>query len=187
MKGEAMSVSLRTLPALLAVLFLLSGCGSDAEGNTVAEQTEEGKVFTVDDFTMSWSIDEGRMEITMEAPTTGWVSVGFEPSAAMKDANIIIGYVENGEVFLRDDWGDGHTSHRPDTELGGTSDVTTVSGHETDGVTSITFRIPLDSGDPYDTVLTEGATTRIILAYGRDGDNSFTGHHAWVKTVEMEL
>lgn len=169
------------------IVMLVLGCGSGASADAVVEQSEQGKTITVDDFEMSWVISGNQMEITMTAPTTGWVSVGFDPSAAMKDADIIIGYVDDGDVHLRDDWGDGHISHRPDTYLGGTDDATAVFGSEEDGVTSITFRIPMDSGDQYDKVLMEGVTVKVILAYGPDGDDSFTGFHSWAKTVELEL
>ncbi len=143
---------------------------------------------TVDGFTLRWATVEGNnLAVQLNGPTTGWVAVGFEPTAAMKDADIIIGYVEDGTLFLRDDFGDGHISHSPDTELGGTDDVTGISGTEEGQITSISFSIPLDSGDGYDRQLTPGSTVKVILAYGPDGADDFEGYHAWAETVEVEL
>ncbi len=172
---------------ILVSLAVLFSCGSGASGAEVVQNPGVENSVTVDDFTMEWSILENEIAISMSAPTTGWVAVGFDPSAAMKDADIVIGYVENGEVFISDDWGDGHITHSPDTELGGTSNVTAITGSEAGGVTELSFSIPLDSGDQYDKVLHEGMTVSVIMAYGPQGSDDFQGYHAWAETVELEL
>ncbi|MEN8208688.1 MAG: DOMON domain-containing protein [Candidatus Fermentibacteria bacterium] len=178
-------------PLLLFCAVLILGCGSEASGEEPEGQPEtEGlssASIRIDDFQMTWSVEESNLEISASAPTTGWVAVGFEPSAAMKDADIVIGYVAGGEVYLRDDWGDNYTSHKADIDLGGTDDVTAVSGYEDGGFTGITFSIPLSSGDQYDHVLEEGGTYTVILAYGSNDADDFDGLHEWVETVEIEL
>jgi len=172
--------------AVLAALAVF-GCGSEASGEQAAPVTGPGNSISISDFRMEWSIEGSDIEITVSAPTTGWIAVGFEPSAAMKDANIIIGYVQSGELFIRDDWGDGHISHSADIDLGGSSDVTAVSGAEENGATEITFSIPLSSGDQYDRVLEQGGTYKVILAFGPDDGDDFQGYHAWAETIELEL
>ena len=105
----------------------------------------------------------------------------------MKDANIVIGYVTDGQAHLRDDWGSGHTSHEPDIDMGGNDDITDVSGFEEDGITSISFTIPLDSGTPGDKALVPGSTFDILIAYGPDDADDFEGYHSWAKVVEIEF
>jgi hypothetical protein len=189
----------RMIMAAMAA-FALAGCSAEASEDGT-EQTAEPQeqmvqppagsgpegVLTVEDVDLSWEIGEGSIAVMVTAPTDGWVAVGFEPTMAMKDADIIIGHVSGGEAFISDDWGDAPTSHKPDVDLGGTSDVTDVSGSETDGSTTLSFTIPLDSGDSHDRVLTPGATVKILLAYGRAGADDFTGFHAWAGTVETSL
>lgn len=179
------------VPLLLICAVLILGCGSEASGEGPGGQSgsEGSSPFSVsiDDFQMTWSIGENDLEITTSAPTTGWIAVGFKPSAAMKDADIVIGYVAGGEVFIRDDWGDNYTSHKADIDLGGTDDVTAVSGYEENGFTGITFSIPLSSGDQFDHVLEEDGTYTVILAYGSNDADDFEGHHQWVGTVQIEL
>jgi hypothetical protein len=159
----------------------------ESQAGSDAAVLEEALELSVDDVSLSLETDGTDLTIGITAPTTGWVAVGFDPSAAMKDANIIIGYVEGGEVFIRDDWGSGHTTHEPDTEMGGTDDVTVVSGSESDGVTSLTFTIPLDSGTPGDKAVAPGNTYDILLAYGPDGADDFEGYHRWAEVIEIEF
>lgn len=144
-------------------------------------------IVSVDDVQLTWQIEDMDLAVTVSAPTDGWIAVGFEPTMAMKDADIIIGYVSDGEVFLRDDWGDGPTSHKPDVDLGGTEDLSAVSGNESEGSTTLMFTIPLNSGDDYDRALAAGTTVKVLLAYGREGADDYTSYHAWAKTVEIDL
>jgi hypothetical protein len=160
---------------------------SEVETESIAEKTIEsandgqdtGKSVEHQGFTLTWRVDGENLEVAVEAPTKGWVAVGFEPSSMMKDADYIIGYVTENEVFIRDDFGVGTASHKADTELGGSDDVSILGGSETNGNTSIQFSIPLQSGDEYDKVLEPGATYVVLLAYGNvDNVDSIHRKHA---------
>lgn len=170
------------------VLVLVPACTSGAEtGNNTQSVPESPVVYTADGVTLTIRLETDSLEISISAPTTGWVAVAFEPSRAMKDADICIGYVQGGEVSLRDDFGTGNTSHAPDTSLGGESSFAGLSGTETDGVTSITFTIPRNSGDSFDKVLTAGGSFKVLLGYGPEGSDDFTTYHRWVKSVDLTL
>ena len=185
--GTNMEKRTGKLPLLVLLSVLVVGCGSEASGDNVVQTEGEANSIIVDDFQLEWEIDGNAVTVTASAPTTGWVAVGFDPSAAMKDANIVIGYVEEDVLYISDEWGSGHISHSSDTELGGTDNVTGISGIESNGTTEISFSIPLDSGDSYDTTLIQGSTHKIILAYGPDDADNFQGYHAWAETIELEL
>jgi len=178
-RARIMKIRLSSCVQLLAAILLLApGCG---DVNATA-----GEVL-IDGVTLQWNTDASEIEVTVSAPTTGWIALGIEPLAVMKDADIIIGYVSDGEVFLRDDWGDGYTSHKSDEELGGTDDITLVSGSEEDGITEISFTRLLAADDVYDRELETGITYNILLAYGRDDADNFQGHHAWAGSVSIEI
>ncbi len=124
----------------------------------------EWKSADADDFHLEWMVDGSSLNIKVSAPTEGWVSVGFDPTNKMKDANIIIGYVKDGTVVIEDHFGKGQISHRNDESLNGSDDVINKSGTERNRVTELSFTIPLDSGDPNDRVLVEGQTYKVIFA-----------------------
>lgn len=143
---------------------------------------------TVDGFVLRWETATGEnLSVELSAPTTGWVAVGFNPTQMMLNANIIIGYVASGTPSLRDDFGWQTTSHRDDTLLGGTSDVTVDGGFETAGSTEIQFTIPLNSGDAYDRQLVPGNTYPIILARSADGQDDFSALHDAIATTSITI
>lgn len=152
-------------------------------------QTVEGgfKSVEAEEMEFKWRIADGRLEVELSAMSTGWLAVGFDPSRVMKDANIIIGYVEGGEVTVSDQFGSGAFSHTADTELGGTNDIIEADGREEDGRTAISFSIPLDSGDEYDTVLAAGQTHTILVACGPDGSDNFSKKHMYRAKLELQL
>jgi len=175
----------------VCMLMLLIAAALFARGDQEAEavapvQSEDGyTTVQVGDIKSGCKIEGDRLFVTLSAPTKGWISVGFKPGTMMKDANIIIGYVAGGELVLEDHFGVGNIAHKADTELGGTMDVEAVEGSESDGATSFTFSIPLDSGDEYDQPLAAGETVKIILAYA--GKDDFKVKHGYRTSTSLEL
>ena len=143
------------------------------------------KEVEVKDFIFQWKIDGENIDIILSAPTTGWIAVGFDPGRMMKDADILIGYVENNEVFMRDDFGAGYTKHKADTDLGGTDDITITGGSEIDEKTTLEFSIPLHSWDSNDRKLEQGEEYKLIFAYGKKDD--FTSYHKTRTSIIITL
>ncbi len=125
------------------------------------------KTADTDGFHLEWMVDGENLNVKVSTETEGWVAVGFNPSKKMKDANIIIGFVENGTVTIEDHFGNGQISHRSDIALGGSDDVSNKAGTEVNGVTELSFTIPMDSGEQDDRALMEGETYKVIFASNR--------------------
>lgn len=153
----------------VAFLVVLSACSSPAP-----EVTETGDGFKQVEavgMTLRWRVVDDMAEFIVTSPEQGWVGVGFDAETVMRGADIIIGYVEpDGTVVIEDHYGDGLTSHRRDTELGGSDDVEIIGGEVTSDGTMLHFRRPLDSGDQYDKPLVPGQTHKFMLAYGMARD-----------------
>lgn len=153
---------------------------------SVAQSAEYQHSLTADKMTFDWSVEADTLAVKLSAPTTGWVAVGFNPSAKMKDANIVIGYVKKGQVKIVDDFGTAATQHKSDTKIGGAENVTVVGGSEEGDVTTIEFTIPLNSGDEKDGVIDPNGDTTVILAYGTERD-SFRMKHKFHETLVVNL
>ncbi|TFH06154.1 MAG: DOMON domain-containing protein [Spirochaetales bacterium] len=154
--GDGECMMRKTYGGMIAFLVLIA----------VAEGAKEWTTTSVEEMELAWAVEDGELLLRVSAPTAGWVAVGFEPSRAMADANILIGFVDGSDVTVEDHFGNGMFSHREDLSLGGTADVTVIAGTESDGRTELEFSIPLDSGDEFDRVLEEGRLTKVILAWG---------------------
>lgn len=154
---------------ILLLVTALAWANGAPERMEPTEVADGFKRIEVGEFRFDWKTTSTEIEVVLAAPTTGWLAIGFEPSRVMRDANIVIGYVAGDDVAIEDHFGNRLTAHRPDVDLGGSSDVTILGGGEADGRTEITFSIPLDSGDDYDAVLTPGSDHTIIFSYGADG------------------
>jgi plastocyanin len=130
-------------------------------------------------FVVQWLAvaDSGLIHLRVSAPTTGWVSIGFNSAALMQGANFLIGYVLDDSAHIQDNFGSSGWIHVPDTSLGGTDNITNRAGTEVSGSTELQFTIPLDSGDPYDFPLVIGQAYSLLLAYGPNGADDFTSMH----------
>lgn len=176
---------------LSTAVLLLAAAGASANGqgeDTTQVQLDDGFTrMSAGALQLDWMVDGEDLRLRVSAPTTGWVAIGFEPSSAMKDANMIIGHVSGGSASVRDDFGSRRTAHVSDESLGGSDDLSDVSGTEEDGQTTLRFTIPLDSGDEYDQALSPGSTHKVIFAYGPDGADDYSTYHAARGSLEIRL
>jgi hypothetical protein len=164
----------------MSILFLVVVCFavSPSLGSDTYDHSLEAKKMK-----LAWKVDGDALNIQLSAPTTGWVGIGFNPSKEMKDANFIIGYVKNGKVKIRDDFGVKERQHEKDTKVGGKNNVSNPAGSEENGITEISFSIPLDSGDPKDSPITVDADTTVLLGYSTGRDSFRTKHQSKSRAI----
>jgi len=136
-------------------------------------------------FHFEWMVDGADLNVKLSAETEGWVAIGFNPSKKMKDADIIIGCVDDGTVTIEDHYGSGQISHRSDESRGGTDNISNLSGREAGGMTELSFTIPMNSGDEHDCILREGETCRLIFASGKK--DKLTSMHNRKASMEIVL
>ena len=111
-----------------------------------------------------WRTDGEYLYMALKGATKGWVAIGFGPTQAMKDADMVIGWVKDGKATVVDAYSTGvYGPHPPDTKLGGTNDILAFGGSEGE-YTIIEFKRKLNTGDKYDKVLEPGKTINIIWA-----------------------
>lgn len=139
-----------------------------------------------DKMSFQWRVDGPLLHVRLKAPALGWVAVGFNPSFAMKGASFVIGYVENGQVFVSEEFGTSESEHKPGTSLGGQHRITNVFGTQTNGITEIGFSIPLDPGDATHRKIDPAAETTVLLAYSATMAN-FRSKHSYRAAFHINL
>jgi len=176
--------NLRMAIVIAVILLVFASC----QGPPPVAQTLDDAgywVITSANITLRWRVNGQNLDVILSAPTSGWVAVGFDPTSMMRDANFVLTEVNDGVAVARDDYGTGLTSHASDVSLGGTDNVTNLTGTETGGTTEVSFTIPLDSGDEFDRPLEPGAAYRVLLAYSVSSDLSVK--HTQRTAVEITL
>lgn len=119
-----------------------------------------------------WAVEGENLHMILSAPTEGWVAVGFNPSKVMKDADYKLAYVQGSDTVIEDHFGTGLFGHKIDSSIGGSSNFELINGSESDGITTVEFTMPLNSGDEFDSILEEGDEVKVLLAYGSSDDLS---------------
>ena len=172
---------MKTITGLLLTSLLVLWAGI----SSAMAQTYDHSL-TITHMEFHWTIDGDKLKFKLVGKTDGWVGVGFNATNKMKGADIIIGYVEDGETKVSDDFGVRTIGHRPDEQSGGRDTIISYSGTESDGFTTIECVIALDSGDKEaDTVIQPQGKTTVILAYG--SRDSFRMGHRHAATLEVNL
>ncbi len=147
-----------------------------ADGSIGENEYDDSVAFSNGKMAVYWKTDPDTLYMALRGEATGWVAIGFEPTTAMKDADMLFGYVEDGNVVIFDMNSTGTFGpHPPDIDLGGTTDILAYGGSESDGVTIIEFSRLMNTGDTYDRTLTHGQTVKFI--WGLANADSATFKH----------
>ncbi|HET6487186.1 MAG TPA: DOMON domain-containing protein [Spirochaetia bacterium] len=152
-----------------------STSSSAAQGQTLLKDGYTEKV--VNGYTLDWKVDGKLLHVRMSHGSAGWLGVGFGHTGTMEGSDIKIGYLANGKPVIVDSFGDAPNHHSAITDLGGTSDVTDVSGSLQGSVTSFSFTVPLAPGDKWHAAFASGTSYDVIMAAGPDGAEDDSSYH----------
>jgi len=175
--GEPSNESSQTKLALTAQSEANLGVSEwKADGAIAEHEYSHDLVLEKGKLTVYWKNDSEHLYMALKGKTTGWVSIGFEPTRRMRDADMVFGWVEDGEATVLDLYSTGTFGpHPPDEELGETDDLLEVAGKEEGGFTIIEFKRKMDTGDKYDKAFIPGGTIKFIWAMA--GADSLRAKH----------
>lgn len=136
-----------------------------------------------------WTIDEeaGVIYLGLVSPAPGWVALSLAPTGPrMKGGDILIGYVKDGQVFVRDDYAHEVVSHTADTELSpeGSDNILEKAGSSGPSGTVIEVVRPLEASDAYDKPISQDRM-RAQLAYSEVAD--FSSYHVARTAIEINF
>ncbi len=127
-------------------------------------------------YIVHWKNDAENLYMALEGRAEGFVAIGFEPSQAMKDADMVMGWVSRGKATVLDLYSTGiYGPHPPDEDLGGTDDILEFGGDEANGWTVIEFKRKMETGDGWDKAFKPGQTVDII--WSMSGSDSLAIRH----------
>ncbi len=174
----------------IAGLGLLVACGGQqrsSQGTTtsqalpkvdgVIEDDEYENHLHVDQVNMDlyWTIYKDKIYFGLRSAGSGWLALGLDPSGTgMKGADIVFGYVQDGQATIVDEYAPSLSSHVADIDLGGNDDLLQRAGREDGNGTTIEWVRRLLTGDIKDRSITAGRHV-VMLAYSNSDDP--TGYH----------
>ncbi len=108
--------------------------------------------------------------VGLKSPGNGWIAIGFGNDAKdmEKGANVIMGYMDNSTLLIRDDYApkiDSEMEHDSVENYDGKSDIISAKGTEDSAGTTIEFVVPLYSKDKYGRHLEAGKIYPLIIAF----------------------
>ncbi|MEP2670879.1 MAG: DOMON domain-containing protein [Cyclobacteriaceae bacterium] len=132
-----------------------------------------------------WKIEGTKLRCKMQAPTTGWVAIGFNTHANLPGTNLIMGAVEQEFYRIDDRYIVAPGNHKSMIQMGVEDQITLKNGSEQQGKTVLEFVIPLQSKDNYHIQLYEGSEYYLLMAFSADDDFN---HHSMMRTsIKIKL
>eukprot|EP00753_Platysulcus_tardus_P018075 PLAT6701.1.p1 GENE.PLAT6701.1~~PLAT6701.1.p1 ORF type:complete len:1282 (-),score=621.95 PLAT6701.1:64-3570(-) len=127
---------------------------------------------------LQWEVDDAaqRAKFKLRGQTTGWLGLGF--GSSMRDADMQIGWVEEGGTPLMFDY-IATSNQRPtlDTAAGGADSLQLLGGSESDGWTELEWTRPYAAADGADKAIQQGEAVSMLLSMG-PGDSALDYHGA---------
>jgi hypothetical protein len=134
----------------------------------IINQNEYSNIFAFDNnnFIVYAEILKDIVYFGIESTASGWVAIGFDPTSAMKDADMIFGVVSDNEVKAFDTYSTGiFGPHPDDTSLNGTYDILSFAGKKNSNKIVFEFSRKTDTKDSKDKIILKGKEIKLLWAY----------------------
>ncbi|MCR4421438.1 MAG: hypothetical protein GYA61_03840 [Spirochaetales bacterium] len=107
----------------------------------------------------------------IESNASGWIAIGFDPTSAMKDADMILAVVLDKEVKAFDTYSTGiFGPHPDDTSINGTYDILSFAGKKDNNKIYFEFSRKTDTKDSKDKPILKGKEIKLLWAYSDSTD-----------------
>ncbi len=151
----------------------------------IACNAQQAKTITKNKMTVRWYYESNRIYFEMIAPTTGWVTIGFNTKVGTTGAYLLMGNIINSKVNLVEHYTKSPGDYSPISRFGANPQVENVEGIQQARKTTIRFSLPTASLSKYQKNLSEGKEYYMIMAYSQEDDFQ---HHSIMRTsVNVKL
>ncbi len=164
------AASTTTLSPRSSTVYAVDGRLAEGEYDYVYEDETTGMTLAWRAASSEASAEQGLIHIGLHSPLAGRAEIAFATSGPyIAGGDVIVGYVQDGELTIQDQYGDGPTSNVVDADAGGTDDILQAAG--TGGTdeagTTIEFTRALVTPDSvYDKPITDDGPMRVKLGHG---------------------
>lgn len=141
-------------------------------------QTEKSKI-EKNGMSVEWYHKADRVYFEVQAPTDGWVAIGFNNKDRLTGNNLIMGAVKDNKVEMTDGYIVGVGNHQVMEKIGGSNQLQDIEGRESMGKTTVAFSLPVKAADQFHFDLDQGKTYFLLIAYSRADDFE---HHSTMRT-----
>ncbi|UTW63973.1 hypothetical protein KFE98_07485 [bacterium SCSIO 12741] len=126
-----------------------------------------------------WKVENDSLRVKLRAPTSGWLAVGFNRQSGIVGSALIMGANRDGVSQVEEQFVIGPQQHPPVSKLGSATSIAEAICVEKNGVSEMTFCLPLQAQDKWHCDLQSSGPIYVALAYSREDDFD---HHSAVRT-----
>jgi hypothetical protein len=133
------------------------------------------------DMKVNWTYKSDRIFFEMEAPTDGWVAIGFNDKEGMAGTYLIMGNVIDGKASVVEHYTISAGNYKKLSALGVNNSVMDVQGAENKKYSKMEFSLPIKPSNKYTKDLSKNKKYIFLLAYSQEDDFQ---HHSIMRTSE---
>ncbi len=126
-----------------------------------------------------WYFEDDQIWIEMSGPTDGWIAIGFNEQQEITGNYLLMGRVVGQQAEVVEHVTLAPGKYQSIERLEGTVRVSSVSGQEKTGKTSLKFALPITALGQYRKDLKPASEYILLLAYSREDDFQ---HHSMMRT-----
>lgn len=128
---------------------------------------------------VNWHFDLNRIHFELNAPTDGWVAIGFNDQVGITDTYLLMGNVINNKPNVEEYFTLRPGDYQSLKSLGISNEVKNISGYENNNNTYLQFSLPINAQSKYQRDLSIGKNYVMLIAYSQEDDFQ---HHSIMRT-----
>lgn len=151
---------------------------------TTSRAQDGSESYALDGTNLNWSHAARQLHVRFDAPTKGWIAVGFNENRRLRGTHFVIAAVDGGAVRIEE-----HLALVPDhktvRELGIPPALANASMSLKDSRSHLAFSLPHVLPHRPELPLAPGSRVHVMLAWSHSPD--FDHHSAWRRHVDIVL
>ncbi|WP_190811594.1 DOMON domain-containing protein [Flagellimonas sp. S3867] len=129
---------------------------------------------------IKWHYGNQRIHFTLNAPTAGWLAIGFNDTEQLSGTYLLMANVIGEKTNVVEHYTVKPGNYSPISELGGYAEVKDVQGVENEFGSTISFSLPIAPTSKFKKPLKQGSEYSLLIAFSQEDDFQ---HHSLKRTA----